>query len=133
MLIKGGLTSQPSHAILPLYTTQESMQVFDSVFILQHWSTNFQSGQGPFSLFLDIIGWSEEQLGENITTVDSSLLGYKEIGLLADALLDYSNYPNEVMEYANFLIECEVEGIDVSMSDAGTALAVKQLEACYAQ
>ena len=80
-----------------------------------------------------MIGWSYEALGENLTEeVDSSILGYKEIGLLAEALLDYSNHPKEVTEYVQFLMDCELEDIDVEdTSPEVMALCRKSLEACY--
>ena len=108
------------------------MNVFQTVFNLYHWSSNFQSGEGPFTLFLDLIGWSETWLGENLTTVDSTRLGYKELGLLAEALTDYSNNPTRVLEYTQFLLDCELEGVDVEDTSLEvTELCRKALEACY--
>ena len=109
------------------------MNVFQTVFRLYQWSTNFQSGEGPFTLFLDLIGWSSEQLGENLTEVDAARLGYKELDLLADALKDYSDRPGDVMEYVQFLLDCEMEGVDVEdASPEVTELCRKSLEKCLA-
>ena len=109
------------------------LNVFQTVFNLYQWSTNYPCGQGPFTLYLDLIGWSEEQLGENLTDgVDSSQLGYKELFLLSQALEDYSNNPGPVTEYVQFLMDCELEDIDVEdTSPEVMALCRKSLEACY--
>ena len=110
------------------------MNVFQSVFALYQWSMNFPHQSTPFQLYLDMIGWSFETLGCNITEeVDNSILGYKEIGLLADALNDYSNRPHDVMEYVQFLMDCEMENIDVEdASPEVTELCRKSLEKCLA-
>lgn len=126
------MTSPPLSLIIVLSLREKLLNVFQTVFSLYTWSSNFQCGEGPFTLFLDLIGWSEEQLGENLTTVDSSRLGYKELGLLAEALTDYSNHPKEVTEYVQFLMDCELEDIDVEdTSPEVMALCRKSLEACY--
>ena len=126
------MTSPPLSLIIVLSLREKLLNVFQTVFSLYTWSSNFQCGEGPFTLFLDLIGWSEEQLGENLTTVDSSRLGYKELGLLAEALTDYSNFPQDVMEYVQFLMDCEMEGVDVEdASPEVTELCRKSLEACY--
>ena len=110
------------------------MRTYDTVFNLYHWSMNYECAKGPFSTFLDIIGWSEEALGENIQPkLDSSLLGWKELDLLADALKDYASEPGDVMDYVQFLMDCECEEIDVEdTSEEVTDLCRRALEKCYA-
>ncbi len=36
----------------------------DDVSDLWHWSTNYDAGEGPITLFLDLIGYSHDQFGE---------------------------------------------------------------------
>ena len=72
---------------------------------LYHWSTNYQCGEGPFSLYLDLIGWSQDNLGEKLGT--SADLGYVEQDKLARALLEHSLNPREVGRYVDLLMELE--------------------------
>lgn len=75
---------------------------------LYHWSLNYDAGKGPFSLFLDLIGWSADQLGENIYAIgDASGLGYVELSKLADALKVYADDPQGSMEYVEALMAAE--------------------------
>lgn len=59
------------------------------------WSENYDF-PSPASLFLDLIGYSEEYLGENLTARKMPSLGYLEIDLLAKALSEYASRPNDV-------------------------------------
>lgn len=94
----------------------------DSVADLWHWSTNYDAGCGPFALFLDIIGWSDEQLGEPLYGPTAKLkhgdvpnriaddnwdqyLGYLEIGKLADALNEYAERPQDVRAWVDRLMQ----------------------------
>ncbi len=72
---------------------------------LYHWSTNYDAGKGPFTLFLDLIGWSEEELGEPLY----ASLGYVELGKLGDALNEYADRPSEVREFVDALLTAEME------------------------
>jgi hypothetical protein len=76
---------------------------------LYSWSTNYNAGEGPFSLFLDLIGWSEENIGEPLYSLENapSRLGYLELGKLAAALDSYSDHPSAVSEYVEQLMAAE--------------------------
>lgn len=76
---------------------------------LYSWSLNHDAGTGPFTLFLDLIGWSEDEFGETFYDLKSASLGYVELSKLADALNEYTNSPNEVREYVDTLMEAERE------------------------
>jgi len=76
---------------------------------LWHWSTNYGAGEGPITLFLDLIGYSDEEFGQpvyaptvrlmsnaatgplarDMSSWDASL-GYLELDKLADALKQYT-------------------------------------------
>lgn len=74
---------------------------------LYHWSTNYDAGKGPFTVFLDLIGWSADALGEPLYDMGSASLGYVELGKLAKALDEYSDRPGDVREYVDALLEAE--------------------------
>ena len=67
---------------------------------LYSWSSNYDAGKGPFTLFLDLIGWSEDELGEPYAS-----LGY--VGKLAEALTEYADRPHDVREYVDALMAAE--------------------------
>ena len=54
------------------------------------WSANFDCGKNPYCIFLDLIGFSEEEYGESMLTYTgtsfSQVLGYKELCMLGNAL-----------------------------------------------
>jgi hypothetical protein len=78
---------------------------------LYHWSTNYDAGKGPFTLFLDLIGWSDEHIGQNLYDLAFSVgLGYMELDKLGKALVEYSEAPSIVMEYVVLLLELESNG-----------------------
>jgi len=58
----------------------------------------------PSSLFLDLVGYSEDELGENLTSQKMPSLGYLEIDLLAKALTEYASRPNEIREFIDKLM-----------------------------
>ena len=68
----------------------------------------------PSSLYLDLIGYSQEELGENLTSQAMPNLGYLEIDLLAKALTEYATRPNDVRDFINTLMNSytEEEGND---------------------
>lgn len=75
---------------------------------LYSWSLNHEFFS-PFRKFLDLIGYSEDYIGEPIAdwTKPSEFLGYMELGYLAQGLEEYSNRPQEVENYIQKLIAAE--------------------------
>lgn len=71
---------------------------------LWHWSTNYDAGKGPFTVFLDLIGWSEENIGEPLYDMRPASLGYLELGKLAAALEEYATRPGDVLEWVEGLL-----------------------------
>ena len=80
---------------------------FSNIVSLYQWSTNYEVGQTPFSLFLDLIGYSQEEHGEVLFDLRNPSLGYLELDLLADALKEYANKGQEAYDYASAIIEAE--------------------------
>ena len=74
---------------------------------LYNWSLNYEAGKGPFSLFADLIGWSEENIGSPIYDLTNPQLGYLELSYLADALKEYANKGQEAYDYASAIIDAE--------------------------
>lgn len=88
---------------------------------LYHWSTNYDAGDGPFALFLDMIGWSDEEFGqalygptvryaENIRTGSwDERLGCVELAKLGAALTEYAVRPHDVRAFVDQLMRAESE------------------------
>lgn len=74
---------------------------------LYSWSLNYDAGKGPFTLFLDLIGYSFDEFGEALFTLTESSLGYVELGKLAAALTEYADRPHDVREYVDALMAAE--------------------------
>ncbi len=75
---------------------------------LYNWSTNYNSWSSPFALFIDMIGWSEENWGCKVYTAESHQFGYIELSHIADALQEYVRHPQETHEYVSALLEAEI-------------------------
>ena len=75
---------------------------------LYEWSTNFQFPT-PYSLFLDLIGYSKDELDYNLVTDPSSLvMGYLELSLLGEALSVVGQYGESAYDYAVAIVNAEV-------------------------
>ena len=70
------------------------------------WCEGNYNFPAPSSLFLDLIGYSEEEHGEPLTVAAGKLpaLGYLELDLLAKALTEYANRPNDVYAFVEKLM-----------------------------
>ena len=74
---------------------------------LYSWSLNYNPQKGPFSLFLDLIGWSADEIGEPLYDLRSASLGYVELGKLSLALREYADRPQDVRGYVDQLMAAE--------------------------
>lgn len=87
---------------------------------LASWSGNYDHPT-PFALFLDIVGYSEENYGEPMFDLKQceTKLGYLEIGMLAEALTEYSENPRDVSEWIDVLMHADgIEENPATGSDA---------------
>lgn len=77
---------------------------------LYRWSSNYDAPT-PFGLFLDLIGWSEDQLGMPLHDLAKAheQLGYLELGMLAKALDEYSDRPGVVMDAVERAMAAEMD------------------------
>jgi hypothetical protein len=76
---------------------------------LYQWSLNYDTGKGPITLFLDMIGYSADQYGTplfDLSEVHRSL-GYLELDYLGDALKEYADRPGDVMAWLEQLLAAE--------------------------
>lgn len=91
---------------------EEPPQGCEAVADLYHWSTNYDAGCGPFSLFADLIGWSADELGQPIYSLDEAhrTLGYVELDKLGLALREYADRPHDVRGFVDELIAAESRG-----------------------
>ena len=87
---------------------------------LYWWGLNFERGNNPFLVFLDLIGWSEDNYGQHLIIGESRHegrreqhlsdvmnLGYVELSHLGEALKEYALNPQGVTEWVNALMQCE--------------------------
>ena len=72
---------------------------------LYAWGLNCERNDNPFLVFLDLIGWSEEHYGEQLT--NTTRLGYLELDYLADALKEYTHDPRRVGAWVDGLMNTE--------------------------
>lgn len=84
----------------------------ESVTELIQWSMNYDLAKGtPYHIFLDLIGYSDEHFGGQLFKGNPrDVLGFVEIGYLADALQEYATNPQQVSDWIDLLDEAEREG-----------------------
>lgn len=82
----------------------------DAIQDLYSWSLNYDAGKGPFTLFLDLIGYSMDEYGETFYDLREPSLGYVELSKLAAALDQYTTRPDAAREYVADLMTAETRG-----------------------
>jgi hypothetical protein len=85
--------------------------ILPSIRHLFSWSQNYDF-PSPFSVFLDLTGYSQEEFGESLVKDPSAVLGYLEMGMLGRALDEYATDPGRCEDYVRFLLFCECEQLD---------------------
>jgi len=69
---------------------------FPNLLRLHEWSWNYDLEMNPFCIFLDLIGWSHEEIGEPLYKGNpKDVLGYLELEMLIDALIEYRDAPDD--------------------------------------
>jgi hypothetical protein len=74
---------------------------------LYRWGLNCERDSNPFLVFLDLIGWSEENYGEHLVMGSFGSLGYVEQDYLGRALMAYALNPRRVEQWVTELMNCE--------------------------
>jgi hypothetical protein len=83
------------------------MREYDDIKALHDWSMNYNF-PSPYSVFLDLIGWSKDELGGPLVRdITSAPLGYLELDYLADALKEIASNGEDAYNYAIALLEEE--------------------------
>jgi hypothetical protein len=92
------------------WASENSPTYCEGVESLYSFASNHE-GFAPFRKFLDLIGYTEEEFGAPLGDwkKPSSSFGYMELGLLADALTEYANRPNDVTDFLKELLSVEGE------------------------
>jgi hypothetical protein len=85
---------------------QPRAQSTAAVSALFDWSQN-HSFPSPASLFLDLIGHSQENLGERLCSDSQPSMGYLELDLLGKALVAYAEHPSTVWDHVDQLLAVE--------------------------
>ena len=72
---------------------------------LFYWCEGNYNFPAPSSLFLDLIGYSEEEHGQRLTSEKAwPALGYLELDLIAKALTEYTSRPDDVYAFVEKLM-----------------------------
>lgn len=71
---------------------------FPKISALYEWAQNYDF-PSPWAVYLDLIGFSQEELGTRLWTDKRSYLGYLELDHLADALLEYSSIGQDAWDF----------------------------------
>ena len=75
------------------------------------WSMNYdlKSTGTPYLLFLDLIGYSEENYGQTMFNPANiqKVMGFMELDYLADALKEYAENPESVLYFIQEINEIE--------------------------
>ena len=82
-------------------------RIFPQITALYQWSGNYEPGQGPMTLFLDLIGYSDEQIGVKLYDMEKMALGYLELDYLGDALKEYASRGQMAYDYVINLLAAE--------------------------
>lgn len=74
------------------------------------WSMNYDLKTGtPYHIFLDLIGYSMEEFGSKLFNYENiqKVLGYMELDYLGDALKEYAENPQAVLDFIEAIDKAE--------------------------
>ena len=83
---------------------------FGNIVALYEWSLNYEVGKTPFTLFIDLIGYSEEEFGSKVFDYQQGIhktLGYLELDYLGDALKEYATIGSDAYDFVAELMRAE--------------------------
>jgi hypothetical protein len=86
---------------------EQGEERFPHIVGLYQWSTNYETGKGPITLFLDLIGYSQEELGAPLYDLARPMLGYLELDYLGDALKEYATIGQDAYDFVMRLLSAE--------------------------
>ena len=80
---------------------------FPEIVALYNWSTNYPAGRTPFTLLIDLIGYTAEEYGEPLYNLSEPLLGYLELDYLGDALKEYATIGSDAYDFIVSILNAE--------------------------
>jgi hypothetical protein len=87
---------------------EQAPEQLRGVATLVRYSTNYEIEKGtPFLVFLDLIGYSQDNYGENQVKEPWRVLDYLAISCLADALQEYATTPIQASDYIDELLSAD--------------------------
>lgn len=89
---------------------EEGEERFPHITDLYRWSLNYEAGKTPFTLFIDLIGYTSMEYGRAIFDLNniSKVIGYLEADYLGDALKEYANKGEDAYIYVEMILDAEV-------------------------
>jgi hypothetical protein len=77
---------------------------------LYQWSTNYEAGKTPFTLFIDLIGYTSHEYGQTLFNLNdiTRTMGYLELDYLGDALKEYATIGGDAYDYVVSILEAEM-------------------------
>lgn len=89
---------------------EEGENRFPEITALYQWSLNYEAGKTPFTIFIDLIGYSDNEIGMKIFDYSEGIyktLGYLELDYLGDALKEYADKGESAYDYVVAIINAE--------------------------
>lgn len=95
---------------------EEAPAKFESIVELFRWSENYTFKDSPLRVFLHLVGWIEDHFGDkDLEAVPT--LGYLELDMLGQALVEYAQTGEDAHEFVSRLMEADAEPEDVDGED----------------
>lgn len=86
---------------------EEGACYFPEIHALYNWTLNYEAGKGPFTLLVDLVGYTAEEYGEPLYNLQNAQLGYLELDYLADALKEYADKGQDAYDFIVRILEAE--------------------------
>ena len=83
---------------------------FPEITSLYEWSLNYEAGKTPFTLLIDLIGYTADNYGESLYNIAKVPLGYLELDYLADAMKEYATIGADAYDYIVAILDAESAG-----------------------
>lgn len=83
---------------------------FAEITSLYNWSFNYDAGKTPFTLLIDLIGYTADNYGDNLYNIAKTPLGYLELDYLADAMKEYASIGSDAYDYIVAILDAESAG-----------------------
>jgi hypothetical protein len=86
---------------------QEGERRFPHIVGLYQWGMNYDHAVSPFTLFLDLVGYSDEQIGVRLYDYTRGILGYLEADYLGDTLKEWADKGESAYDFLIRLLAVE--------------------------